>query len=71
MSEPVASLHPNHRHWGEPGGIEFEQMTFNKDTLRAELVEIANQHSFQHGPRIVDSILARYDVKKKPIKEKK
>lgn len=69
--EPYACLKPNHQYWGLPGGNEFGQMTFNEETVRAELVEIANQHSFQHAPKIVDSIMARYDVKRKPIKEKK
>jgi hypothetical protein len=69
--EAVASLKPNHLYWGIPGGNEFDAMTYNKDALRAELVEIANQHSFQHGPKIVDAILKRFDVKHKPLKERK
>jgi len=69
--EIAACLTPNHQYWGIPGGDEFDVTTYNKDALRAELVEIANQHSFQHGPLIVDSILKIYDVKRKPLKERK
>lgn len=71
LSTVEGSLMPNHRPWSTPGGTEYEPTTFNKATLRAELVEIANQVSFAHGQAIIDKILARYDVKRRPIKEKK
>jgi hypothetical protein len=38
---------------------------FKKEALRADLVELASQVSFQHAARIVDAILAKYDVTRK------
>lgn len=69
--EGVASLRPNYRPQTLPGGIEFDVTTYNQAALRAEMVEVANQISFQHGPKIVDAILKRFNVKYKSLKERK
>ena len=48
-----------------PGGEQFDAEKYKDETLRADLVEVANRVSFEHGPRIVDLILGRFDVSRK------
>lgn len=48
-----------------PGGEAFDEQKYRRETLRADLCELANKVSFQHGPRIIDAILTRYDITRK------
>lgn len=55
----------------EPGGIAFDSALYQEQVLRAELTNIANAHCYQHGAKVVNDILARYTVTRKPLKELK
>ena len=49
----------------EPGGIEYDEDVFREESIRADLCEIAQHVSYQHGVKIVDLILANFDIKPK------
>ena len=55
----------------EPGGVAFDSKLYQEQLLRAELANIASAHCYQHGHKVVDDILARYTVTRKPMKELK
>lgn len=42
-----------------------------RELLRADMCMLASGRCFQHGPRVVDDILANFIVTRKPLKEKK
>ena len=46
-------------------GEEYDEATFLAGQLRADLCQIATEFSYQHGAKIVDAILLKYDVKRK------
>lgn len=54
---------------GEKGGEVYTSERFDRELLRADLCAIATTHCYKHGTRMVDDILARFDVTRKPIKE--
>jgi hypothetical protein len=45
-----------------PGGKEFDQQEYKRGALHADLTQLAVQVSLQHGSRIVDAILDKYEV---------
>lgn len=45
--------------------------SYRRDILKAELVETINQHCFDHGPKIVEALLTRFDITQKPYKERR
>jgi hypothetical protein len=47
------------------GGETYDENLFRAGQLRADLCQIATEYSFQHGSRIVDAILAKYEVSRK------
>jgi hypothetical protein len=49
----------------EPGGVEFDQKTFEEDRERADLCALANSISFPAGTKIVDAILKQYTIKRR------
>ena len=49
----------------EPGGQEYDESSFKKQSLRADLCNIACGIDHRYGARIVDAILERYNVKRK------
>lgn len=53
-----------------PGGRPLDK-SFHEGQLRADLCSLAMRHCFDHGPRVVDDILAHFDVTRKSIKDKK
>jgi hypothetical protein len=63
-------IRPLYKPWASPGGVEYNDMTFKKDTLRAELVELTNNYSLAQSTKIVDAILAKYAVKRRPLNSK-
>lgn len=48
-----------------PGGMNYKEDEYTKETLRAQLIRLASQVSFQHAPKIVDTILDKYEVTEK------
>ena len=48
-----------------PGGKDLDEAEYKREGLRADLVILASQISFQHGPGIVDKILEKYEVTEK------
>lgn len=59
LSIPISSS------FSGPGGETYDEKKYRKGILRADLCELATKISFDHGPRIVDAILARYDVSRR------
>lgn len=53
----------------ELGGKTLSPDQLAQQLLRADLCAIATTHCYEHGTRMVDDILARFDVTRKPIKE--
>lgn len=53
----------------EPGGEPYDREKFEEGVLRAELCNLANSYDYKHGSRMVDELLRRFDVTRKP-KEK-
>jgi hypothetical protein len=53
----------------EKGGELYDTTAYSEGTTRADLVAIASRHSFQHGPKIIDEILNRFNITPKLIKD--
>ena len=47
------------------GGETYDEESFRAGQLRADLCQIATEYSYNQGSKIVDAILARYDVVRK------
>lgn len=55
--------------FGEAGGAPLTAEEYRHGVLRAELCRVAQRYSWQHGPLIVDALLAEFDITKPPMKE--
>ena len=56
---------------GEPGGQVYDTTRLHRELLRADMCAVASAFCFEHGPAVVDALLDRFDVGRKPLKEKK
>lgn len=65
LTPPAAKKKYNPDSFIGPGGEELNEQKYRRGVLRADLCELAARVSFNHGPRIVDAILARYEVSRK------
>ena len=54
---------------GEPGGEVYSTERLQQELIRADLCAIASVHCYEHASRVVDDIMTRFDVVRKPIKE--
>jgi hypothetical protein len=50
---------------GEPGGEVLTKEDATQRQTRADMCETAMAISFQHGSRIVDALLDRFDVQRR------
>ena len=55
----------NYQPLGESGGQEYDEVSYNQERLRADLCELAQEISFQHGAKIVSAILEKYEVRRR------
>jgi len=49
----------------EKGGTPYDKTSFNEDTLRAQLCELAFRYSLKSGHKLVDELLEDYAVSPK------
>jgi hypothetical protein len=64
---PISKKTPkyNRESFEGPGGEDYDESEYRSGGLRADLCELAAKVSFEHGHRIVDLILAKYEVMRK------
>jgi hypothetical protein len=55
----------------EQGGVPYDAEKYTQGLLRADLCAVATRRCYQHGARVVDDILANFNVSRQPLKEKK
>jgi hypothetical protein len=56
---------------GKPGGKLLDPAEFKAGELRADLYEMVSRHCFKHAVKIVDELLADFDVTPKNRVKKK
>lgn len=55
--------------FGEAGGAPLTAEEYRNGVLRADLCRVVQRYSWQHGPHIVDALMAQFDISKRPTKE--